>query len=97
MGGMMLGASRTLAAEYSFVAAVPIMFAASFFEMRKSYGLFESGDFLFLGVGFVVSFIFAWLAVKGFIHLLGRMTLKPFAYYRLVLAPLVWLFWPHGE
>lgn len=93
MGGMLLGAKRKVAAEYSFIAAVPIMFAATGYDMLKSYQLFTVADIPFLTVGFVVSFISAWAAVKGFIYLLGKLTLRPFAYYRLAIAPLVLLFW----
>lgn len=96
MGGMILGARRTTAAEYSFIAAVPIMFAASGLDMVKNYGLFTSSDLAFLAVGFGVSFISAWAAIKFFIALLGKTTLRPFAYYRLALAPLVLLFWTSG-
>ncbi|MCJ2163819.1 MULTISPECIES: undecaprenyl-diphosphate phosphatase [unclassified Pseudodesulfovibrio] len=92
MGGMLLGAKRTVAAEYSFIAAVPIMFAATGYDFLKNYQLFESNDMAFLLIGFLVSFVSAWLAVKGFIYLLGRLTLRPFAIYRLALAPLILLF-----
>ena len=92
MGGMILGVKRTVAAEYSFIAAVPIMMAATGYDFLKSYQLFAVDDLLFLGLGFGVSFISAWLAVKGFIVLLGRLTLRPFAVYRLALAPLILLF-----
>jgi undecaprenyl-diphosphatase len=93
MGGMLLGANRLLAAEYSFIAAVPIMFAATGYDLYKSLDFLSAADIPFFAVGFVVSFFFAWLAVKGFIHLLGRITLRPFAVYRLVLAGLVLLLW----
>ncbi|WP_027722839.1 undecaprenyl-diphosphate phosphatase [Maridesulfovibrio zosterae] len=93
MGGMLLGAKRKVAAEYSFIAAVPIMFAATGYDMLKSYQLFSSADIPFLAVGFAVSFLSAWAAVKCFIYLLGKLTLKPFAYYRLVLSPLIIFFW----
>lgn len=92
MGGMLLGARRTVAAEYSFIAAVPIMFAATGYDFLKNHELFERGDILFLMIGFFVSFISAWIAVKGFIYLLGKLTLRPFAIYRLILAPLILLF-----
>lgn len=93
MGGMILGASRTVAAEYSFIAAVPIMIAATGYKLLSTWHLFEPSDFVFLGVGFVVSFLAAWAAVKGFIVLLGKTTLRPFAYYRFVLALVVaWIF-----
>ncbi len=92
MGGMILGAGRKTAAEYSFIAAVPIMFAATGFDLFQGWSLFEAQDFIFLGIGFVVSFISAWLAVKSFILLLSRVTLRPFAVYRLFIAPLVLFF-----
>lgn len=94
MGGMILGVDRRAAAEYSFIAAVPLMFAATGYDLLGSWRLFSPDDFMVLGVGFAVSFISAWLAVKGFIALLGRLTLRPFAWYRLALAPVVlWIFW----
>lgn len=92
MGGMLLGARRTVAAEYSFIAAVPIMFAATGYDFLKNYHLFQPDDLIFLAIGFVVSFFSAWLAIKGFIYLLGKLTLRPFAVYRLALVPLIFLF-----
>ena len=92
MGGMLLGLRRTVAAEYSFIAAVPIMFAATGYDFLKNHQLFAADDLVFLAVGFAVSFIAAWAAIKGFIYLLGRLTLRPFAVYRLALVPLVFLF-----
>lgn len=94
MGGMLCGADRKLAAEYSFLAAVPIMCAATSYKLLKTWRLYATDDLLFLGVGFVVAFVSAWAAVTFFISLLQRFTLRPFAVYRLALAPLVLLFWP---
>jgi undecaprenyl-diphosphatase len=93
MGGMLFGASRKLAAEYSFIAAVPIMFAASGLELYKSMGELGVADLPFFATGFVVSFVTAWIAIKAFIGLVQRYTLRPFAYYRLLLAPAVFYFW----
>lgn len=93
MGGMLLGTRRKLAAEYSFIAAVPIMIAATGFDLLGSWSKMSQTDFITLTIGFLVSFAAAWLAVKGFIALLGRTTLRPFAWYRLALAPLVLAFW----
>lgn len=92
MGGMLLGARRGLAAEYSFIAAVPIMFAATGYDLLKSWTLFTPADLPFFATGFVVSFLSAWAAVKLFIALVGRMTFRPFAWYRLAIAPLVYYF-----
>ncbi|MDL2306971.1 undecaprenyl-diphosphate phosphatase [Desulfovibrio sp. OttesenSCG-928-C06] len=92
MGGMILGAEQKMAAEYSFIAAVPIMFAATFFDLFESREFINSGHLAFFAVGFVVSFISALLAIKVFIRLLGKIGLTPFAWYRLALAPLVYWF-----
>ena len=94
MGGMLVGVDRKTAAEYSFLAAVPVMCAAVGYDLLKNGHLFASGDLAFLSIGFAVSFVSGWAAVKGFIGLLSHCTLRPFAWYRLALAPLVWLFWP---
>lgn len=92
MGGMLLGARRPLAAEYSFIAAVPIMVAATGYDLLKSWHLFTVDDVPFFVVGMTGAFVSALLAVKIFIALVGRMTLVPFAVYRLLLALLVYLF-----
>ena len=95
MGGMLLGAKRSLATEYSFIAAVPIMVAATGFDMLKSLSLFSVADIPFFAVGILGSFISALLAVKVFVALVGRMTLAPFAVYRLLIAPLIYYFMVH--
>src|SRR3990170_1003310 len=89
LGGMMSGVERKTATEYSFFAAVPIMIAATLYEFYKSYALFREAHFQILAIGFVVSFVVAWIAVKGFIWFLSRHTLVPFGWYRLVLAGIV--------
>jgi len=97
MGGMLLGAKRSLAAEYSFIAAVPIMFAATLFDFFKNMSLFSSDDLGLLAIGFVVSFVSALLAVKVFIVMVKRISLVPFAWYRLGLAAVVgWIWFRHG-
>ena len=93
MGGMLLGCKRGLAAEYSFIAAVPIMTAATGYELLKSWSLLSAADLPLFAVGFLISFVSAWLAVRWFVGLVSTWTLRPFAAYRLVLAPLVFLFW----
>ncbi len=88
MGAMILGVDRKVSAEYSFIAAVPIMFAACTFDLLKNIKLFNMSDFLILTIGFISSFIFAWLAVKLFIGFLKKHTLIPFGIYRLIITAL---------
>ncbi len=92
LGGMLSGLERKTATEYSFFAAVPIMIVATVYKLWKSHHLLSPDRFAVLALGFVVSFIFAWLAVKFFISFLSRHTLVPFGWYRLVLAALVVVF-----
>lgn len=92
MGGMILGAKRPVAAEYSFIAAVPIMVAATGFDLLKSWSLFSADDIVVMAVGFVGAFLSALVAIKAFVALVGRVSLVPFAVYRLVIAPLVFYF-----
>lgn len=86
MGGILLGAKRNVAAEYSFIAAVPVMLAATGYDILKSWQLFTSADLAFFSVGMIGAFLSALLAVKVFVALLARVTLAPFAIYRLILA-----------
>ena len=97
IGGLLNGLDRKTAAEYSFLAAVPVMVAATGYDFYKNYSQFQRDDLLFLGLGFVVAFIVAYFSVGVFIRLLQRWTLKPFAWYRLALAPIILLFWPEAE
>ncbi len=92
VGGMLCGLDRRTAASYSFLAAVPVLTAATFFELFKSRALLQPADALPFAVGFLVSFLAAWAAVRGFVALLSRGTLRPFAWYRIAVAPVVYWF-----
>jgi len=89
LGGMTIGVERKTAAEYSFLAAVPVMFAATAYDLYKSLSFLEASDLATFGIGFIVSFITAWLSVKWFIGLLGRYTLRGFGWYRIAVGLLI--------
>jgi undecaprenyl-diphosphatase len=91
VGGMILGLERKAAAEFSFLIAVPIMVIATGYEMLKMRNTFAAQDLAQFAVGFVVSFIVALLAVKAFVSFLSRGSLTPFAWYRIVAAPIFYL------
>ena len=91
VGGLLCGLERRAAADYSFLAAVPTMVAATLFDLLKSRGDLGGADLAPFAVGFAVSFLSAWAAVRFFIALLGRTTLRPFAWYRIAVAPAVLL------
>lgn len=89
VGGMFLGLRRDVAAEFSFIVAVPVMFAAVLYDLLKSWSSLGLSDVPLFGVGFVVSFVTAIVAVKFFIRVLNAWTLVPFGYYRIGLGVLV--------
>ncbi len=90
VGGMLGRLDRKTAAEYSFFAAVPALAAATAYDLYKSRGLLGLEDLPFFAVGFGISFGAALLAVSGFLRLLQRWTLRPFAWYRILVAPIIY-------
>lgn len=86
IGGMMVGFSVKAAAEFSFFLAIPTMFAATGYSLFKGMTDMTSIEWIALIVGFVVSFITALIVVDKFISFLGKHSLKPFAYYRLIVG-----------
>lgn len=93
MGGMILGFSRKVAAEYSFVAAVPVMVAATGYDLWKSWELLSLADAPLFGIGFAVAFVSACAAIRLFLHVVGSTSFRPFAVYRLVVAAVIWGVW----
>ena len=94
LGAMMLGVERKTATAYSFFAAVPIMIGATLWTVLRKYDvILAGGHFGLLTVGFIVSFLAAWLAVRWFVHFLTRHTLRPFGWYRLILAAICLAFY----
>ena len=91
LGGRLLGLERRTAAIYSFLAAVPVLTAATGYDLLRSFDQFQPGDWVGLGTGLIVSFLAAWAAVRSFVALLGRFTLRPFAWYRIAIAPVIYL------
>ena len=89
IGAMLLGASRVVAAEFSFFLAIPTMMAASGYTLLKSGTLLTTHEFLVVGCGFVVSFIVAWVVIAGLMNYISKRDFKPFGYYRIVLGIMV--------
>lgn len=97
IGGMTRKMTRKKAAEFSFFLAVPTMFAASAYKLVTSYKtVFFNADqslnkdnLLLLGVGNLVAFVVAMIAIKGFITFLTRYGFRVFGYYRIAVGLLI--------
>ncbi len=92
VGGMFLGLSRGVSAEFSFLAAVPIVSAASIYDLYKSWAQLSVRDLGYFAIGFVVSWFCAWLSVRFLLRYLTKHPLTVFAIYRMGIAAAVFLF-----
>lgn len=91
-GGLLSGLNRQAATEFSFLLAIPTMFAATGLDLWKSRDVITQGGSLTLFVGTVLSFIFAVFAIKFLITYIKTHDFKVFGVYRIILAILFWLF-----
>jgi undecaprenyl-diphosphatase len=89
MGAYGLGLSRTAATEFSFFLAVPIMLAASAYELTGTWGEVTPAGIAMLAIGFVVSFISALVVVKLLLRFVARHSFRFFAWYRIALGALL--------
>lgn len=89
IGAMIVGLSRKASAEFSFLLAMPVMVAASGYDLIKHYQEFTGANLIALGVGFVTAFIVAYLAMKLFISFLEKFTFVAFGVYRILFGSLL--------
>jgi len=89
-GGLALGLRRKTIVEFSFLLAVPTMLAATGLDLMKSAGSFSRGDFVFLGAGFLTSFLVAILGIKFLLYFIKNNNFIPFGIYRIALALFFW-------
>ncbi len=86
LGGMLMGCSRTVAAEFSFFLAIPIMFGVSLLKIVTHEGAIEWG---LLVVGMIVSYIISMIAIKFLMNFVKKHSFSGFGWYRIVLGVLV--------
>lgn len=85
-GGVLFGLNHRVAADFTFIMAVPIMAGASLVSVLSNFDELSMDHIGFYAVGFISSFVFALLSIKFFLALISKVKLMPFAIYRLVLA-----------
>ncbi len=92
VGGLVVGFSRSVAAEFSFFMSVPTIMGASLIKILKSDLVFTSSQIVLLVVGSVVSFVVAYYVIAFFMNYIKKKDLKIFAYYRIILGIIVLIF-----
>jgi undecaprenyl-diphosphatase len=89
IGALLTGVNRKTSAEYSFLLAIPVMIAASGFDLYKNHQEFSNANWTVLIVGFVVSFLVAVITIKLFLHVLNKFTFRGFGIYRIIFGLLL--------
>lgn len=89
IGGILAGTSRTVAAEFTFFLAIPVMFGASLLKLIKFGLAFTGTEIMILIVGCLVSFIVSILAIKFLVGYIKKHDFKAFGWYRIILGVLV--------
>lgn len=89
IGGLALGLSRPLAAEFSFFLAIPTMAAASFYALLKHGGNLSLKEWIATAIGFIVSFLVSWGVIAWLMNFIRKRSFQVFGYYRIILAVIV--------
>ena len=93
IGGLLFGLSRRAATEFSFFLAMPTMVGAAVYSGYKYRELFQPGDLPVFALGFVVSFIFAMVAVRALLKFIANHSYAVFAWYRIGFGLLILATW----
>jgi undecaprenyl-diphosphatase len=91
IGGLIAGLNRKTIVEFSFLLAVPTMLAACAWDLLKSGRMFSGEQFMLLGIGGIISFAVAIVAIKFLLLYIKRHSFISFGVYRIVIALLFWL------
>ena len=89
VGALMLGVSRTVAAEYTFFLAIPVMFGASLLKLMKFGFAFSTGELAVLLTGMVVAFVVSLIVIRFLMGYIKKHAFTVFGWYRIVLGAVV--------
>lgn len=89
IGALLLGISRTVAAEFTFFLAIPVMFGASLLKLLKFGLAFSAAEWMILLVGMVVAFVVSVIVIRFLMGYIKKNDFKVFGWYRIVLGIVV--------
>ena len=92
IGGLMIGVSRAVAAEFTFFLAIPVMFGASLLKLVKFGFAFSVLEFFVLVIGIVVAFVVSIFVIRFLMSYIKKHDFKVFGWYRIVLGAFVLIF-----
>jgi undecaprenyl-diphosphatase len=91
IGGMAVGLNRKTATQFSFYLAIPVLGGATVVDLLLSLDEMQPEGFLYLGIGLVVSFIVALLAIGWLLRYVARNNFVPFGFYRIAAGGVILL------
>lgn len=91
ISGMIAGIQRKTATEFSFFLAMPTMLAATVYDLYRNSAALNDTQLAAIGVGFAAAFISALLVVRAVLRFVSRRTYRPFAWYRIALGAVVFV------
>ena len=86
MGGLIAGLDRKTATEFSFFLAIPIIFAASIFDLSSNIDILSKSDIPIFIMGFVTAFLSSYFIIKIFIWFVAHNTFIAFGWYRIIVG-----------
>lgn len=89
---LLIGVDRRTAAEFSFVLAIPTMFAATAYSLYKARSELALADLGEIGIGFITAFLVALVIVRWLMRVISRIGFTPFGWYRIALGTLMLVF-----
>ena len=89
IGGMLFGLSRKAATEFTFFLAIPTLIGAGAYSLLKVRHSLGAADLPLFGVGFLFSFIAAWLCVRWLLRYVSTHSFVAFAWYRIAFGVVV--------
>ena len=92
VGALLIGVSRTVAAEFTFFLAIPVMFGASLLKLVKFGFAFTTAELLLLVIGMLVAFVVSMLTIKFLMSYIKKHDLKAFGWYRIILGIIVLIY-----
>jgi undecaprenyl-diphosphatase len=91
---MCAGLNRRAATEFSFFLAIPVMIAATLYDLLKNRSALDGADWLALGLSFVIAFLVAWASIRWLLRYVSNHSFRAFAWYRLAFGLIILaVFW----
>ena len=89
IGGILFGASRYVATEFTFFLAIPVMFGASLLKIVKFGWDYTGTELVILAIGMITAFVVSILSIKFLLQYIKKNDFKAFGWYRIALGILV--------